>query len=98
MKARALFLLMVVALLSLPALAAEPLVGTASVIDGDTIEIHGNASGFTGSTLPKAGNNAPGQMAHHGGAASNRLSRFPTGSGGRPFTATRVVAIAMVVS
>ena len=40
MKARAL-LLLTVALLSLPVLAAEPLVGTASVIDGDTIEIHG---------------------------------------------------------
>ena len=54
MKARALFLLMVVALLSLPALAAEPLVGTASVVDGDTIEIHGQRIRLHGIDAPES--------------------------------------------
>ena len=53
MKARALFLL-TVALLNLPALAAEPLVGTASVVDGDTIEIHGQRIRFHGIDAPES--------------------------------------------
>src|SRR5471030_1179789 len=53
MTARALFLLMV-ALLSLPALAAEPLVGTASVVDGDTIEIHGQRIRLHGIDAPES--------------------------------------------
>ena len=40
MKARSLFSF-IVALLRLPALAGEPLEGTVSVIDGDTIKAHG---------------------------------------------------------
>jgi endonuclease YncB( thermonuclease family) len=53
MKARALFLL-TVALLSLPALAAEPLVGTASVIDCDTIEVHSQRIRFHGIDAPES--------------------------------------------
>ena len=53
MKARCLFSL-IVALLSLPALAAEPLVGTASVVDGDTIEIHGQRIRLHGIDAPES--------------------------------------------
>ena len=35
---------MLLVAISVPAVAAEPIVGTASVIDGDTIEIHGTPS------------------------------------------------------
>jgi endonuclease YncB( thermonuclease family) len=40
--------------LSLPALAAEPLVGTASIVDGDTIEIHGQRIRFHGIDAPES--------------------------------------------
>lgn len=53
MKACALFLL-TVALLNLPALAAEPLVGTASIIDGDTIEVHGQRIRLHGIDAPES--------------------------------------------
>ena len=53
MKPRALFLF-TVALLSLQAVAAEPLVGTASVVDGDTIEIHGQRIRLHGIDAPES--------------------------------------------
>jgi endonuclease YncB( thermonuclease family) len=53
MKMCALFLLLF-ALLGLPALAAEPLAGTASVIDGDTIEVHGQRIRFHGIDAPES--------------------------------------------
>jgi endonuclease YncB( thermonuclease family) len=53
MKMCALFLLPF-ALLGLPALAAEPLAGTASVIDGDTIEVHGQRIRFHGIDAPES--------------------------------------------
>ena len=53
MKAGAMFLLMI-ALLSLSVLAAEPLVGTASVVDGDTIEIHGQRIRLHGIDAPES--------------------------------------------
>src|SRR5437870_2781248 len=53
MRARGLFSL-IFALLSLPALAGEPLEGTASVIDGDTIEIHGQRIRLHGIDAPES--------------------------------------------
>jgi len=42
------------ALISLPAQAGEPIVGTASVIDGDTIEIHGTRIRLHGIDAPES--------------------------------------------
>jgi endonuclease YncB( thermonuclease family) len=39
-------------------LGADPIAGIASVIDGDTIEIHGRAFGSTASMLPSPPSNA----------------------------------------
>ena len=53
MTRRALFPLLI-ALLGLPAQAAEPLVGTASVVDGDTIEIHSTRIRLHGIDAPES--------------------------------------------
>ena len=50
----AFFTWLVVFAISLPALPAEPLVGTASVVDGDTIEIHGRRIRLHGIDAPES--------------------------------------------
>jgi endonuclease YncB( thermonuclease family) len=46
-------LTLVLALTPVPAYAADPIIGQASVIDGDTIEIHGQRIGLYGSDAPE---------------------------------------------
>jgi endonuclease YncB( thermonuclease family) len=52
-------LLVVVALLAHRTEAETPIVGTARVIDGDTIEIHGVQIRLHGIDTPKAARSAP---------------------------------------
>jgi endonuclease YncB( thermonuclease family) len=60
--------------------ARVPIIGVASVIDGDTIEIHGQRIRLFGITPPKAANSACGPMANAGVAGGERVLRCPIGS------------------
>jgi hypothetical protein len=57
-------------------IAHADLIGVASVIDGDTIEIHGQRIRLHASTRPRAARPASMQTAARGAAASGPRSRF----------------------
>ena len=80
-----------------PGSAQEPITGVASVIDGDTIEIHGIRIRFFGIDAPEVGSNAIGRTGAHGAAGSRRRSRCQIISNALPFAARPVIAIATVV-
>ena len=63
-----------------PTSAQDRIIGVASVIDGDTIEIRGSAFAFSASTLPKAASSASGRQAHVGAVDSKQALRWPIGS------------------
>lgn len=50
--------------------ATEPLIGIATVIDGDTIELHGERIRLLGIDAPESG-----QLCHGGGGASYRCGQ-----------------------
>jgi endonuclease YncB( thermonuclease family) len=58
-----------------PALTQEGLTGVASVIDGDTIEVHGQRIRCTASTHPKAANSVYDQPVIIGVAGSRQALR-----------------------
>jgi hypothetical protein len=66
------------------AAAADNLAGQASVIDGDTLEIHATPSGYGVSTLRKAVSFAEARIASSIGAAQRRRTIWtPSLQGGR---------------
>ena len=67
-----------------PASAQGRIVGVASVIDGDTIEIHGQRIGCLVSTPPKAASFACDRPANAGVADNVRALRWPIGSDAPP--------------
>lgn len=87
---------------TLPVSASETvgqdLRGVASVIDGDTIEIHGARIRLNGIDAPKAGNFARMHVAKPGAVACRLRWRCRTGSGGRWSTASRPAPTAMAAS
>jgi hypothetical protein len=64
----------------LPCSAGEVVIGIASVVDGDTLELHGNASGFLESTPRRAGSSVKKPQASSTDAVSAPPSRSPIGS------------------
>lgn len=62
---------LVLALPFYPLQAEPPLSGTASVIDGDTIEFHGRRIRYTASTRRKDSRSAPAHTGRAGGVVSN---------------------------
>ena len=87
-------LLLAAALLAHRAEAEAPIVGTASIIDGDTIEVHGTRIRLHGIDAPESSQNAIGQTAPTGAADSKRRSPYPIVSAARLFAATRATATA----
>jgi len=59
-----------------PASTQEGLVGVAAVIDGDTIEIHGQRNRLFGIDAPEAANSACDQPVNVGVAGSRQASRW----------------------
>ena len=74
---------LIVGALAGPALAAEPIIGRASVVDGDTIDIHGERIRFNGIDAPESRQrckNANGTDYPCGRIAADALDVFLAGS------------------
>jgi endonuclease YncB( thermonuclease family) len=80
------------------AVAQERITGVASVIDGDTIEIHGQRIRLFGIDAQKAASFACAPMASVGVALNNRALRWRIGSAARRSVANRATSTAIVAS
>lgn len=74
---------------------AETLTGTASVVDGDTLESMGRGSACSVSMPRKAASCAPGRAVNAGAADSRQHWRSQTGSADRPSVAVAAILTAM---
>ena len=82
-----------------PALTQEDLIGIASVIDGDTIEIHGQRIRLqTASMRPKAASFARAHRANTGVGGSRQALCCPIGSDAQPLAASPAIRTVTVAS
>jgi endonuclease YncB( thermonuclease family) len=85
-------------LLSFQTNAQTPLTGTASVIDGDTIEVHASGSDCTALMPPRAAKNVGVRIAPLGAVASRPRWHCPITSAAKSSAASRLTEIGMAES